>query len=122
MTGSEIAVIGLAARLPGARNAAEFWRNLREGVEAIQPLTDAELLAAGETPDVLRDSSYVKVQSALRDFDQFDAEFSASLRKTPPSWTLSIASCSRSAGKPWRTRVMTRKRSREASAYSRLAA
>jgi len=41
MNGSEIAVIGMSARLPGSRNVAEFWRHLREGAEAIHFLTDA---------------------------------------------------------------------------------
>ena len=32
--GTEIAVIGLAGRLPGARDVREFWRNLAEGRES----------------------------------------------------------------------------------------
>ena len=31
-TGMEVAVIGMACRVPGARNVEEFWRNLRDGV------------------------------------------------------------------------------------------
>ena len=42
-----IAVVGIAARLPGAPDAATYWRNLRDGRESITALTDDELLAAG---------------------------------------------------------------------------
>jgi acyl transferase domain-containing protein/acyl carrier protein/short-subunit dehydrogenase involved in D-alanine esterification of teichoic acids len=32
----DIAVIGMACRLPGAKNYAEFWRNLEQGVDSIR--------------------------------------------------------------------------------------
>ncbi len=75
MNGLEIAVVGMAVRLPGARNLAEFWRNLRDGVESATFFTDEELLAAGESADLLRDPLYVKAQGRLADIDQFDAGF-----------------------------------------------
>ncbi len=73
--GSEIAVIGMAVRAPGVRNLAEFWRNLRDGVESIKFFTDAELLAAGEPPELIKDPCYVKAQPVLADIDLFDAGF-----------------------------------------------
>ena len=73
--GYDIAVIGMAGRFPGARDLTEFWRNLREGVESVKFFTDEELLAAGESPEALRDPAYVKAQPALADFDYFDAAF-----------------------------------------------
>ena len=75
LTGSEIAVIGMAVRVPGARNLAEFWRNLRDGVESVKFFTDAELLAAGESPELIQDPCYVKAQPVLADIDLFDAGF-----------------------------------------------
>src|SRR5581483_3270914 len=33
--GGDIAVIGMACRVPGADSLDEFWRNLRDGVESI---------------------------------------------------------------------------------------
>jgi len=30
-----IAIVGVAARLPGANSAAEFWENQKNGVESI---------------------------------------------------------------------------------------
>src|ERR1700679_2088942 len=70
-----LAIFGMAGRFPGAHNTAEFWRNLREGVESVQQLTDAELLAAGATPKELADPDYVKRASVLDDVPMFDASF-----------------------------------------------
>ena len=53
--GSEIAIVGMACRLPGADDPESFWRNLVEGVESIRRLSDEELLAAGVDPAELRD-------------------------------------------------------------------
>ncbi len=47
-----IAIVGLAGRFPGARNLDELWRNLRDGVESILPLSDAVLEAAGVPPEL----------------------------------------------------------------------
>src|SRR5580765_7001035 len=65
----------MSGRFPGAGNLKEFWSNLRNGVEAVKPLGDEELLAAGEDPRHLRDPHYVKAASMLDDVDQFDASF-----------------------------------------------
>ncbi|MET0578563.1 MAG: type I polyketide synthase, partial [Ilumatobacteraceae bacterium] len=70
-----IAVIGMAGRFPGARDLETFWANLRGGVESIRPLTEAELRAAGESLDDIRDPSYVRAAAPLEDIDQFDAAF-----------------------------------------------
>ena len=55
-----IAVIGMAGRFPGAADLRAFWKNLREGVEAIARFTDEELRAAGESEERLRDPNYVR--------------------------------------------------------------
>jgi acyl transferase domain-containing protein/thioesterase domain-containing protein len=75
MKSSAIAIVGLAGRFPGARNIGEFWRNLRDGVEAIQPLSDAELLAAGVPPEIIDQPEYVKAAAVLEGVDRFDASF-----------------------------------------------
>jgi len=48
--GSEIAVIGLAGRFPGARTIDAFWQNVRDGVESITVFSDDQLIAAGVNP------------------------------------------------------------------------
>jgi len=70
-----IAIIGLAGRFPGAKNVEEFWRNLRDGVEAISFFSDEELKASGVGPAMLEDPSYVKAHGALEGIEWFDAAF-----------------------------------------------
>ncbi|WP_234186593.1 type I polyketide synthase [Shinella sp. NM-101] len=72
---SDIAIVGMALRVPGARNVGEFWRNLREGVESIRSLTPDELMQAGEAPDRLHHPHYVRRTADLPGMDQFDADF-----------------------------------------------
>jgi acyl transferase domain-containing protein/thioesterase domain-containing protein len=75
MTGLEIAVIGLAGRIPGAPTIESFWRNLCEAVESIAFFSDEELKAAGVAPTLLRDPNYVKAGAVLDTIDLFDAAF-----------------------------------------------
>jgi acyl transferase domain-containing protein len=70
-----VAVIGMACRFPGARNPAEYWRNLRDGVESIARLSDAELLAAGVSADAIGDPHYVKAAGVLEAIEELDAAF-----------------------------------------------
>ena len=70
-----IAIIGLAGRFPGAQSVEEFWCNLREGVESISFLSDADLEAAGIGPQRRRDSRYIRAAAAVQEIDLFDATF-----------------------------------------------
>ena len=72
---SGIAIVGMAGRFPGARNIAQFWQNLSNGVESLTALTDEELLRAGVDPLSLRDPDYVKTAAVLEGIDLFDASF-----------------------------------------------
>jgi len=65
----------MAGRFPQAPSLEEFWRNLRDGVESILPLTDEELLASGVNPALLKNPNYVKASSSLDDIELFDAAF-----------------------------------------------
>jgi len=73
--GSEIAIIGLTGRFPGAKNIDEFWHNLRNGIESVSFFTDEELLLSGINSTVLSHPNYVKAQSTLEDVEFFDASF-----------------------------------------------
>ncbi|MEV6946654.1 beta-ketoacyl synthase N-terminal-like domain-containing protein [Streptomyces sp. NPDC051172] len=55
-----VAVIGMACRFPGARNAEEFWRNLVEGRDTITRVTGPRGIAA---------------RGLLDDPEHFDAEY-----------------------------------------------
>jgi acyl transferase domain-containing protein len=75
LTGSEVAIVGMAGRFPGARSLDEYWRNLRDGVESVRFFTDDELRAAGERPELIGADGYVPAQPVLDDADRFDAGF-----------------------------------------------
>ena len=72
---NDIAIVGMAAHLPGAASVTEYWSNLRQGIESIRRLTEAELLAAGESPQRMRHRNYVPAAAVLEGFEQFDADF-----------------------------------------------
>ncbi|QSQ14848.1 non-ribosomal peptide synthetase/type I polyketide synthase [Myxococcus landrumensis] len=71
---SAIAIVGMAGRFPGARNLAEFWRNLRDGVESVTFFTDAELRGSVLEPSQLDDPNYVRAGAVLEGVELFDAE------------------------------------------------
>src|SRR5262245_34827299 len=73
--GSEIAIIGLSCRFPGAKNSGEFWKNLRDGVESISFLNDEELQPSNLDSVDFNDPNYVKAASVLDDIESFDARF-----------------------------------------------
>ena len=74
LTGREIAVVGMSGRFPKARDLAELWRNLRDGVEAVTLWSEEELAAAGVPRAALADPSYVRAGLPLEGVDLFDAE------------------------------------------------
>ncbi|WP_333846542.1 type I polyketide synthase [Phaeobacter italicus] len=71
----DIAIVGMSLCVPGAASPAEFWNNLRDGIESIRPVTDEELIAAGEDPDTLSDTNYVRATASLDGYAEFDADF-----------------------------------------------
>ncbi len=73
--GSEIAIVGLSGRFPGAKNIEEFWQNLQAGVESITFFTDEELIASGIDQSLVNQPNYVKARGVLTDVELFDAPF-----------------------------------------------
>src|SRR5687767_10053497 len=72
---TDIAIVGMSGRFPGATSVDQFWRNLRDGVESIVRYSDEELLAAGVDPETLRRPNYVKAGGPLEGVADFDASF-----------------------------------------------
>jgi acyl transferase domain-containing protein len=70
-----IAIIGMSGRFPGAKNLAEFWQNLKNGVESISFFSRAELEAAGREPALLNNPDFVNAGSVLDEIELFDASF-----------------------------------------------
>ncbi|MDO9637172.1 MAG: SDR family NAD(P)-dependent oxidoreductase [Pseudotabrizicola sp.] len=75
LSDTDIAIVGMAAHLPGAEDIATYWRNLRDGVDSIRVLDEAALLAAGETRARMARPNYVPSAAVLDGFERFDAEF-----------------------------------------------
>jgi acyl transferase domain-containing protein/acyl carrier protein len=71
----EIGIIGINGRFPMARNIDEYWRNLRDGVEAISTFSEHELEGVGIERALLDDPNYVRANGMLEDADLFDASF-----------------------------------------------
>ncbi|MGJ8618143.1 MAG: type I polyketide synthase, partial [Sulfitobacter sp.] len=74
-SGEDIAIVGMSVDVPGAQGTDAYWANLRDGVESIRRLSEAELLAAGETPEAIARKNYVPAAAVLDGFDAFDADF-----------------------------------------------
>jgi acyl transferase domain-containing protein len=72
---TDIAIIGMAGRFPGAENIDRFWQNLRDGVESIRFLSDQELSAQGVDSATLHDPQFVKAVATFDDIELFDAAF-----------------------------------------------
>jgi amino acid adenylation domain-containing protein/non-ribosomal peptide synthase protein (TIGR01720 family) len=72
---SDIAIIGMSGRFPGASNVEAFWENIRDGVESIAHFSEQELLAAGIPPALLQNPHYIGARGAMQDIDRFDAHF-----------------------------------------------
>ena len=72
---TDIAIVGMAAHLPGAATIVDYWENLRAGVESIRHLSETELLENGESPARMRHRNYVPAAAILDKFDHFDADF-----------------------------------------------
>ena len=72
---TDVAIIGMTGRFPGARNVEELWQLLREGREAIKRFSVEELAAAGVDPEELANPRYVRAGGVVDDIDLFDAGF-----------------------------------------------
>ena len=71
---SDIALVGMACRFPGAPTVEKFWQNLQEGRDTATFFTNEQLLAEGISQELLRDPRYVKAGQIIPDIDLFDAD------------------------------------------------
>ncbi|HEX5757744.1 MAG TPA: SDR family oxidoreductase [Thermoanaerobaculia bacterium] len=73
--GSEIAIVGMSCRFPGADDVNQFWRNLCGGVESLTLLSDEDLERSGVDPSLYRHPNYVRRVSVLDGVELFDPAF-----------------------------------------------
>ncbi|MFM9443284.1 SDR family NAD(P)-dependent oxidoreductase [Streptomyces acidiscabies] len=72
---TDVAIIGMAGRFPGADDLDSFWRLLREGREGITRFGREELAAAGVPARLLDDPTYVPAHGIIPDVDLFDTGY-----------------------------------------------
>ncbi|HEY0733607.1 MAG TPA: amino acid adenylation domain-containing protein, partial [Herpetosiphonaceae bacterium] len=72
---TDIAIIAVAGRFPGAPTVEQLWHNLRAGVESVTFFSDDELRQAAIDPALLSNPAYVKARAVLPEIEQFDAAF-----------------------------------------------
>lgn len=72
---SDVAIIGLDCRFPGASNYHEFWNNLKAGVESITFFSDEEMAQAGIPESDYKNERYVAAASLIEGADCFDHAF-----------------------------------------------
>ena len=74
-TSSELAIIGMSGRFPGASNIDQFWNNLKIGHDSLRRFTKEELISCGVPPEVYNHPDYVPAGQVCDGIDQFDAAF-----------------------------------------------
>jgi acyl transferase domain-containing protein/thioesterase domain-containing protein/acyl carrier protein len=72
---TDIAIVGMAGRFPGAPNVDELWRRVRDGEDCLTDLAEADLLAEGVPAERLASSDYVRRNGVLPDVEMFDPGF-----------------------------------------------
>ncbi|WP_432173765.1 type I polyketide synthase [Streptomyces sp. Tue6028] len=93
----DIAVTGMAARLPGPRDLDAWWESQLHGSVHSKRYTQEELLAAGVPAALAADPDYVPVRGHLDDWDRFDHNFfqirarEAELMDPQHRWMLEVA-------------------------------
>jgi acyl transferase domain-containing protein len=74
-TATDIAIVGLSCRVPGARTYADFWRNLLDGTSGIRAYGEEDLRTAGVSDRELQRPNYVRSGAPLDDMEMFDGDF-----------------------------------------------
>ncbi|EKE80855.1 type I polyketide synthase [Idiomarina xiamenensis] len=72
---TDIAIIGVAGRFPGANSIDDFWQNMVDGKESLTTFSDEQLLAAGVSRDEFESPEYVRCRPIIDNADMFDARF-----------------------------------------------
>ena len=72
-TCTDIAIIGMACRFPGAPSVNHFWDNLTRGIGSITALSDEDLSRLPQ--EIVNDPSFVNATGLLQNIDLFDAAF-----------------------------------------------
>ena len=72
---TDLAIIGMAGRFPGARDVDEFWDRVVAGEDCLTDLTERALTDAGVSAETLASETYVRRNGIVDGIDQFDPAF-----------------------------------------------
>lgn len=72
---SDIAIIGMAAKFPGADDIEKYWENVSNGIESVHFFSDDELRNLGVDESTIKNDRYIKANAILNDIEYFDADF-----------------------------------------------
>src|SRR5690348_2933723 len=71
----KVAIVGMACRLPGARNIREYWANLVKELDTLTNFTEDQLLESGMDPEIIKSPNYVRRRGIIEGAEYFDSEF-----------------------------------------------
>jgi acyl transferase domain-containing protein/thioesterase domain-containing protein/acyl carrier protein len=72
---TDIAVVGMAGRFPGAADVDELWRRVAAGEDCLIDLDPAALISAGLPASLVNSPTYVRRAGVIDDVEGFDHEF-----------------------------------------------
>ncbi|MBU8638000.1 SDR family NAD(P)-dependent oxidoreductase [Bacillus pumilus] len=72
---TDIAIVGMAGRFPGASSLEDFWQRLVNGEEMIHFFTEEELKKAGLDASVYQHPNFIGAKGCLQEIEGFDADF-----------------------------------------------
>ncbi len=72
---TDIAVVGMAGRFPGADNLDAFWDLIVSGRSALRQFSEDELRRRGVSQDLLKRSDYIHVGAVIDNVAEFDPRF-----------------------------------------------
>ena len=63
---NDIAIIRMAAWVPGAKNVKQFWHNLTHGIESLSNFSDEHLIESGvDIGSTRNDANFARVGGVL---------------------------------------------------------
>ncbi|QHI35454.1 Phthiocerol/phenolphthiocerol synthesis polyketide synthase type I PpsE [Kordia antarctica] len=72
---NDIAIIGMAGKFPKAKNIAEYWKNLKSGVNSIQAADAETIRNLGINENTINNPLFINASSRLENAKYFDADF-----------------------------------------------
>src|SRR3990170_4351693 len=72
---ADIAIIGMACRVPGAKTPQQCWDNLCRGIDSVREVDSNEAAKLGVTAQALNAKNYIRRRGILDDADGFDAHY-----------------------------------------------